>query len=321
MVVNILHITTEFSSLDSQVATESYMKKSAFLICFFVIVSASVFAKTGNQIDSTNQLESQVNYQVLLIGNSHSSFNGLPNLLTTLIETGSPGTSASASNASGYKFLSDRVGDGVTLELLQSRQWTHVILQAQKYSSSGKYYYSTAAAQQWIRLVKAQNARPILFPEWPRWGNQEEGQRIHDLHLSISSRETACVAPIGLAWEESIARKRSLRLHAADGNHSNLEGALLTAYVLYFVTTGQSPAELPFIPSIDVTAANQQHLRTVAAEVVIANQADCADMNSTSNGGGPSEATALPDPRIPTLNFWGMLVLILGVAFIGIRLR
>jgi hypothetical protein len=296
-------------------------KKTTFLISFFIIISASVFAKNGSQIDSTSQLESQVNYQVLFIGNSHSVFNGLPNLVATLIETGSPGTRAYAGNAPRYRFLSERLDDGVTLEMLQSRPWTHVILQAQKYSSSGKYYYSTAAAQQWIRLVKAQNARPILFPEWPRWGNQEEGQRIHDLHLSISSREPACVAPIGLAWEESLARKPSLRLHAADGNHSNLDGALLTAYVLYNVTTGQSPAELPFIPAIDVTAANQQHLRNVAADIVFANQADCADMNISLIGGGPSEAAAMKDPEIPTLNFWGSLVLVLGVTIIGIRLR
>ncbi len=75
------------------------------------------------------------------------------------------------------------------------------------------YLYPTDAAEEWIRRVKAQTARPILFPEWPRLGNYEEGQRIHNLHLSISSRESACVAPIGLAWEESLAFDPGLQLH------------------------------------------------------------------------------------------------------------
>ena len=302
-------------------ATESFMKKTNFLIALIVIVSAQVFAKDDNKTNSTSSIDPPSNYQILLIGNSHSVYNGLPNLVATLIETGKAGTEAYSGAASGFKFLDERLDDGKTLELLESRSWTHVILQAQKYSSTGNYYYSTAAAEQWIRLVRKQNARPILFPEWPRWGNKEEGQRIHDLHLSISSRESACVAPIGLAWEESIARNPTLRLHATDGNHSNLSGALLTAYVLYHVTTGQSAAELPFIAAIDVNADTQRYLSKVAAEVVLANQAGCADMNLASTGGGASEAVALSDPGIPTLNPWGLLVLILGVAIIGIRLR
>jgi hypothetical protein len=70
-----------------------------------------------------------------------------------------------------------------------------------------------------------------------------------------------------------------------------------------------------------VNADTQRHLSKVAADVVLANQAGCADMNIASTGGGASDAVALPDPRIPALNHWGLLVLIFGVAIIGIKLR
>ena len=293
------------------------MKKNIFLVFLIVMFSAQVFGKDDGNTHTSGTLNSQENYQILLIGNSHSVSNGLPNLISTLIEAGQPGISADAGAAAGFKFLDERLNDGKTQELLESRSWTHVILQAQKYSSSGQYYYSTAAAETWIRRVKAQNARPILFPEWPRRGNKEEGQRIHNLHLSISSRESACVAPIGLAWEESLARYPSLSLHAADGNHSNLTGALLTAYVLYHVTTGQSAANLPYILTISVNANTQKDLRELAAAVVIENQAGCADINLTSS----SSASAISDPRIPTLNHWGLLVLALSMVLIGIKMR
>jgi hypothetical protein len=220
--------------------------------------------------------------------------------------------------APGSKFLDERIDDGITQELLESRSWTHVILQAQKYSSSGKFFYSTAAAEEWIRRIKTQKARPVLFPEWPRRGNTEEGQRVHDLHLSISSRESACVAPIGLAWEESIARYPGLGLHAADGNHSNLSGALLTAYVLYHVTTGQSAAQLPYISAISVDSDTQMKLREVAAFVVVNNQSACSDINLTSDAGDSSVSNY---PGIPTLNLWGLLIMVLSVMLIGIKLR
>ena len=301
----------------AQMATGTYMKKNIFLFFLIVMFSAQVFGKDSAKTHTSNTPNSQEDYQLLFLGNSHSAFNGLPNLVSILIEAGRPGISSYSGAASDFKFLDERLNDGKTQKLLESRAWTHVTLQAQKYSSSGQFSYSTAAAEEWIRRVRAQNARPILFPEWPRRGNKEEGQRVHDLHLSISSREPACVAPIGLAWEASLARFPKLGLHAADGNHSNLTGALLTAYVLYHVTTGQSAADLPYIPAISVNANTQKDLRELAADVVIENQTGCADINLTNS----SSTSAISDPRIPTLNHWGLLVLALSMVLIGIKMR
>lgn len=246
-------------------------------------------------------------YQLLFMGNSHTAANGLPNLVTALIEGGIPGAAASQATAPGYLFLADRINDGVSRPLLESRNWSHVILQAQKYSSSGQYDYPTAAAEEWIRSAKAQGARPILFPEWPRRGNTEEGPRVQQLHLDIASRESACVAPVGLAWEAALEENPGLVLHASDGNHSNLTGSLLTAFVLYQVITGKPASELPDLATVAVSSGTQQALKTVAAEVVAANQQTCA-------------APPAPGPEgIPALGLSGMGILILGLAVLSAR--
>jgi len=255
-------------------------------------------------------------YELLFIGNSHSRVSGLPELVTTLIKTGLPGKTANAAAAPGLRFLSDRLDDDVTEQMLNSRAWTHVILQGQKYSGSGLNNYPTDAAEVWIKLVKEQNARPILFPEWPREGNTEEGIFIHNLHLGISSRESACVAPIGLAWEESIARYPGLDLYADDGNHSNLSGALLSAYVFYELFTWQLADDLPYIPEIDVNADTQQKLKNVASFVVAANQDSCDDL-AAGNGDMLSGY-----PAIPVLHPWGLVALFLlmvGIASVSLR--
>lgn len=207
-------------------------------------------------------------YELLFIGNSHSSVNGLPGLVATLIETADPNKKVNTANASGSKFLDERIGDGQTLELLQSRRWSHVFLQAQKYSSSGDFFYPTTSAEEWIRRVKAQQAIPILFPEWPRRGNREEGLRVHELHLYIASQESACVAPVGLVWDKMIARYPNVDLHAADGNHSNLKGALLTAFVFYQILTKQSAADLPYVSQVDVSEDLQKQMRDIASSVI-----------------------------------------------------
>ncbi len=245
--------------------------KLSYPLFFVLFFSMSGCNSSKNKPEQQDKI---ADYELLFIGNSHSSVNDLPGLVATLIETGLPSKSVNTENAAGWGFLADRVNDGVTLEKIQSKNWTYVILQAQKYSSSGLYSYPTDAAESWIIVIKDQNAIPVLFPEWPRRGNFEEGQRVHDLHLYIASQEPACVAPIGLVWDEVRIRYPEINLHAQDGNHSNLTGALLTAYVFYQVFTGKQSSELPYINQIAVTDVIQQQLREVASEVVNENLCD-----------------------------------------------
>ncbi len=230
----------------------------------FIILSS---CKGSDNTVETPESEAKATFEILLMGNSHSSYNNLPGMLTTLIQTGT-NESVSSVNAPGFKFLDERLTDGVSEQLLKSRKWTHVVLQAQKYSTSGLYNYSTEPSKEWIRKAKQQAAIPIMFPEWPRKGNFEEGVRIHALHESIVAAEPACLAPIGLAWDQVILSNPTLILHNPDGNHSNRNGALLTAYVLYEVISKNKASELPHIDSLGVERSIQEILKNAASEVI-----------------------------------------------------
>jgi len=211
--------------------------------------------------------EGDVKYSVLLIGNSHSSRGNLPGILQQLLESSSD-TNAKVKSAPGWAFLAERLDDKVTQSTLESETWTHVVLQAQKYSTSGQYTYPTDAAETWIQRSRSVGAQPILFPEWARRDHIEEGARIHRLHMGIAAREPACVAPIGLAWEIMLEANPDIALHDRDGNHANRTGALLTAYVLYATITGQSISELAPTRIRGVSADKQILLRTAAAQAV-----------------------------------------------------
>jgi len=269
------------------------MKKLSLLfivtqILFTNGVSAENTPITNPQPSTDEQLSS---YEILFIGNSHSSSNNLPQLVTTLIEHGLPGTSANSIVAPGWRFLSERLEDGTTQQVLQGHVWTHVILQAQKYSSSGRYHYPTDAAEEWIRRIRKLNAIPVMFPEWPRKGNLEEGQRVHLLHRQIAGREPACVAPVGLAWDLARVRLEPLNLYAADGNHSNLNGALLSAFVLYQSITQRSAEGLTYIKSIKVPAETQMALQEIAASVASESMSSCNNIAY----GTPDDPGSVPE--------------------------
>lgn len=198
-------------------------------------------------------------YKVLLIGNSHAS--GLYPVLAKLLALGQPGTPIDVQLSSGFGFLDERVNDGFTEQDLEREPWTHVILQGQKYSTTGQYSYPTVAAEYWIRGSKEQGATPVMFPEHPREGNTWEGKALWDLHKDIAVRENTCVAPVGLVWDEVIFRDPSLVLHLSDGNHASKTGLLLTALIFYPIITGQPVESLPDLSAFDIDAATEQLMK------------------------------------------------------------
>jgi hypothetical protein len=208
------------------------------------------------------------NYQILMFGNSHTA--GLDILIETLIGIANPSKQVNVINIGGG-FLDNSSSQQRRIEQLESQPWTHIVLQGQKYSQSGAIEYPTNSAKTWISKAKSLGITPILFPEHPQIGNSEEGKRIHDIHIAISSKQRSCIAPVGLTWDNVIMTEPQLNLHNADGNHASLTGRLLTAYIFYEVITGETADLLPYIDNIDVDASTQQLLKQFASATIQSN--------------------------------------------------
>lgn len=198
-------------------------------------------------------------YKVLVMGNSHAA--ALHPVLENLLALGQPDKAIDVHLSWSGGFLVDRVGDGFSEQDLESEAWTHVILQGQKYSTTGSNSYPTDAAEYWIRGSKEQGATPIMFPEHPREGNTWEGETLWELHQGIAVRENTCVAPVGLVWDEVIFRDPSLVLHQSDGNHASETGALLTALVFYPIITSKPVESLPDLSMFNIDGETEQMMK------------------------------------------------------------
>jgi hypothetical protein len=205
------------------------------------------------------------NYKVLLFGNSHMNSNNLPALLITLLQTGKPGQQASVIVAPGWNFLDTRYKQEESMNLLNNENWSHLVLQGQKYSVSESVSYPTTAARYLVELSKSQQITPILFAEHALRGNFREGEYIYEIMQKIQQQNHACLAPIPHAWRLALTNHPELILHENDGNHASLQGAFLTALVLYEVITASPADQLPFIPGIALPAITQQLLRQQAS--------------------------------------------------------
>ncbi|MEQ1517137.1 MAG: hypothetical protein ABL931_11690 [Usitatibacteraceae bacterium] len=204
---------------------------------------------------------------ILFMGNSHTSVNNIPGMVTAMIRVAKPGKTVAGVEAPGSMHLDVRADDAATLALLQSQRWNYVVLQAQNYSLSGEALYPTTGAEKLVRLSRHSGALPVLFAEWPRVGI-DETQIIYGKYVSIAMKEPACVAPIPQAFDLARARFPSMTLHAADGNHSAPAGAFLASLVLFSAITGASVVDLPNIPGFNVDVEAQLRLKGIASEVL-----------------------------------------------------
>lgn len=237
----------------------------------------------GGTAQAATQTPEAARYEVLLIGNSHSAANYLPQMLEAMLKLQHPGVPVKVVRATDYGFLDDHYANPRTRKIFADGRWTHVVLQAQKYSTTGRYRYPTLPAEQWLRKIREHGARGLLFPEWARDGHDEEAARIQALHQKIAAKEPACVVPVGLSWQQLQRQLPELRLHAEDGNHANPAGSLLTAMTLFAVINEGLP-ELPAFTDLPVSAAHQQAMQAAVRHTLQSHPpgGDCKLVSATT---------------------------------------
>jgi hypothetical protein len=207
--------------------------------------------------------------KVLMMGNSHTHANSLPKRLEAMLRAGHPNKTVAVVVAPASLFLDEHSKYAPTLALLKGQTWNFVVLQAQKYSTSGMYSYSTSEAVTLINLARKAGALPVLFPEWARKGIPETDY-IFNIHTSIAEQAPACIAPVGQTWDLVQQRHPELDLFSIDGNHSAGAGAQLTALMLYTTMSGKLPSSLPDISFPDVSQIEHRKLVQAADDAAMA---------------------------------------------------
>jgi hypothetical protein len=183
----------------------------------------------------------EVNYSFLVLGNSHtgtgSPFGQLEEMIR--LRTEQPTTKM---RLVGCAFLDDFAGSLEAIRTQVAVPNSYLVLQAQKYSQSGRHDYPVDVAVELARNGRADGCRVLMFPEWGQRGNPEEGRRVNRLHERIrdlanehlpEGTRPVEVVPVGLVWDRILAGHPELKLHASDGNHSTRLGGTVTALAFY----------------------------------------------------------------------------------------
>ena len=196
--------------------------------------------------------------RVLLVGNSHTYYNGgVDNHLEALLAAAHPewNVVVDARTAGGYT-LENHFHDQNTLNTIATGDWDLVVLQEQSsrpMQNPGLFY---AYADSLNALIRQSGALTGFYMTWAWRNNPEMYVPIRDAYGYIGAFLDAAVVPAGVAWHNADAIHGMPNLYDGDNYHPSIYGSYLVACLMMAKIWNVNPVGNSYYPTaIDAPTA------------------------------------------------------------------
>ena len=193
--------------------------------------------------------------RVLIIGNSYTFYNRLPEMLEALSKkTANPLTvhsyTAGAMSLQGFLTMPEHAK---ARQLLESGEYDWVILQDQSQTPAYKPDETLSSVQKWSEIARLHKTKVLLFLTWAhatRQGRnmqpmQDMQERTSTTYCKAALNTEARVAPVGEAWAAWYQKNPGTQLHEKDCSHPTPMGTYLAACVLHASISGKALRGVP----------------------------------------------------------------------------
>ena len=236
-------------------------------------------------------LFSQIEKQVLFIGNSYTYMNGLPELINQIAI--SKGNSLIyESHTPGGSTLMQHASNSNVQSLLYATEWDYVILQEQSQNpsfppsqvASQVYPYAESLCED----IREANpcTEPIFFMTWGRENGDSQNcasyppictyegmqDRLTESYTEMAQNNESLLAPIGIAWKDIREQHPEINLYSSDGSHPSIQGSYLAACIFYAVLFDDSATNNYTPTNLNINEA--QLIQTFANNTVNDNETD-----------------------------------------------
>jgi hypothetical protein len=206
--------------------------------------------------------------RVLFIGNSLTYFNAMPDLMVQVARSaGDTAISVAMVAMPDYAIL-DHWQEGSALHELQSRRWTHVVMQQGPSSQEEGRTWLIEGAQRFAPAVRAAGGEPVLYMVWPQRSRAADFPGAREHYRQAAGLVDGIFAPAGDAWLAAFSADPGAPLYDPDGLHPSREGSYLAAVVLLARLRGTDPRTLP--PSIPGSPLGEPQVRALQRAAVVA---------------------------------------------------
>jgi len=188
-----------------------------------------------------NATDSASALNILFIGNSFTARNNVPELIAQMAAAQGRKLAHSLISAGGAS-LRMHWNKGEAQRVLAATPFDFVVLQEQ----STLPVKNATRMHENIRLfddaIRSAGSKTVLYMTWSRQLEPQNQKLITDAYDAIGAELGAIVVPVGVAWQQALAKHPDLNLYDKDGSHPSLAGSYLVACVFFSVLYKESPA-------------------------------------------------------------------------------
>jgi hypothetical protein len=218
-------------------------------------------------------------FKVLFIGNSYTGANNLPGVVQSLA-AGVEVTILEEGHTPGGAQTHQHAANPVVQDLIAGDDWDFVVIQGQSYEAMVQYQLFYDGAVDLAEQAQDVGAVPVLFETWARGegsdfyettfpgGTPAEMQQIlHDAYSDVAEDTGGILAPVGQAWQYSLAEAPEITLHSGDLSHPAMTGSYLAAAVFVGVLANEPATGNPWVAD-GISADDAASLQASADAVV-----------------------------------------------------
>ena len=180
--------------------------------------------------------------RMLFIGNSFTTKNDLPRLLSVIAKAGKGITIEYKVISAGGASLR-RHWNGSAANTITSGKWDYVVFQEQTtlpVKNANRFHENV---REFVPAMKESGTKMVLYMTWARKNEPENQRLLTDSYNKIGKELGATVVPVGTAWQNLLAKHDEPVLHAEDGSHPTVAGTYLAAYTFYGTLFGGDPTK------------------------------------------------------------------------------
>jgi hypothetical protein len=210
--------------------------------------------------------------RVLFIGNSYVYINDIPGIVQSLADSAGGDKLAVETVAGPDLALIDHWNSGTAQVEIAKGGWEWVVLQQGPSSVELNRDTLRLATKLFAAAIAKINARTTLFSAWPSEARRQDFTRAIESYTLAAADVNGILLPVAAAWVAAWNRDPHLALYA-DGLHASIDGAYLSALVIYSRLLGKTPVGLPSklrLESGEIVAIDSERaaiLQAAAAEV------------------------------------------------------
>ena len=176
-------------------------------------------------------MKNQKKLRILFIGNSHTYFNDMPEMVAERFRKMKYDCEVTMIAHGGW-FLEQHVNEPDVWFNILYGHYDYVVLQehAHPFGPEEKFYGAVRQLNQWILEA---GSKGVIYMTWAKKDEEFNQERMTLAHEQIAEEIEALLAPVGKYWWEYMRSYPDIEMYYKDGQHASPDGSRFAAKYIW----------------------------------------------------------------------------------------